>query len=217
MPPGGHRHRLLLYTFMLNRWWRATLAIGLTMLIQAAGLGGLPLLLPRFPFLWVPDWKLWLFAGAGGFALLVTLFFFLIRKAAWVQPFEKHLRVVTPFMRLNISYRRFRQTYSADMLRLFPIKKARGWRRDVLEPLVGRTVFVIEMNAFPLPRWALRIFLSPLFFPDRTARLALLVPDWLALSTEVDGFFSTYQQALRPAIEQHSASGLLTGLKDRPQ
>jgi len=213
----GHRHRLVIYTYILNRWWQATLSIGLALFIQAAGLGGLPLLLPQYPFMWVADWKLWLVAGAGGFAVLVTIILALIRKSAYVQPFENHLRLVTPFMRLNISYQRFQRTYSDEIQHLFPMKKARGWRRDVLEMFIGRTAFIIEMTSFPLPRWALRSFLCPLFFPDRTARLALLVPDWMTLSTEVDSMQSGYQGSLRSTQERNPAANLLVGFRNPPK
>lgn len=214
MPKSGHRHRLVIYTYMLNRWWRATLALGLSLLILASGLGGLPLLLPQYPFLWVDDWKLWLVGGAGGFGILITIFLAAVRKSAYVQPFVNHLRLATPFLRLNISYRRFRRTYTDEFQRLFPLKKAHGWKREMLEPLTGRTVLVIEMTSFPVPRWALRLFLSPLFFPDRMPHLALLVSDWISLSTEMDSLRGGYQESLRPAPDKNPVSSLLAGLKD---
>jgi hypothetical protein len=187
----------IVYTYMLNRWWRATLAIGLVLLALAGGLGGLPLLLPQYPFMWVDDWKLWVVGGAGGFAILMTIFLAAIRKSAYVQPFETHLRLVTPFLRLNISYRRFRRTYTAEMHELFPANKVKGQRREIVRPLAGRTVLVIEMNSFPVSGAALRLFLSPLFFPDKTPRLALLVSDWMSFSTEMESLRSTWQDSLR--------------------
>jgi len=214
MPKSGHRHRLVIYTYMLNRWWRATLALGLSLLILAAGLGGLPVLLPQYPFLWVDDWKLWLVGGAGGFAILVTILLAALRKSAYVQPFENHLRLVTPFLHLNISYRRFRRTYTDELQRLFTPMKAKGWKREMLEPLIGRTVLVIELTAFPVPRWTLSLFLSPLFFPKRTPCLALLVSDWMSLSTEIDSLLGGYQESLRPAPVQNTASSLLAGFKN---
>jgi hypothetical protein len=217
MPKNGRRHRLIIYTYMLNRWWRATLALGLSLLVLAAGLGGLPLLLPQYSFFWVDDWKLWLAGGAGGLAIIVTIFMAAVRKSAYVQPFENHLRLVTPFLRLNISYRRVRRTYADEFQHLFPLKKFKAWKREMLEPLAGRTVLVVEMTGFPVPRWTLRLFLSPFFFPDRTPRLALLVPEWMALSTEMDSLRGTYQDALRPAPEQNPAASLLAGLKNPPK
>ena len=38
MPRSGHRHHLVLYTYMLNRWWKAILGIGIVLLVLAAGL-----------------------------------------------------------------------------------------------------------------------------------------------------------------------------------
>jgi hypothetical protein len=135
--------------------------------------------------------------------------------SSWL-PSEKPLMssLVTPFLRLNISYRRFRRTYTDEFQRLFPLKKARGWKREMLGPLNGRTVLVIEMTSFPVPRWALHFFLSPLFFPDRMPHLALLVSDWMALSTEMDSLRGGYQESLRPAPDQNPASSLLAILKN---
>lgn len=217
MPRSGRRHRLVLYTYLLNRWWRALLAIGVALLILAGGLGGLPLLLPQYPFLWVSDWKLWFLGGVGGLAILLAVFLAAIRRSAYVQPFENHLRLATPFLRVDISYRRFRRTYADEFQHLFPLKKYKAWARELLEPLAGRTVLVLELTGFPVPRWTLRLFLSPFFFPDRTPRLALLVSDWIALSTEVDSFRGLYQDARRPAPEPPPAASLLSSLKKPPE
>jgi hypothetical protein len=207
----------MVYTYMLNRWWRATLATGLALLVLAAGLGGLPLLLPQYPFMWADDWKLWLVAGAGGFALVITIILAGIRKSAYVQPFEKHFTVATPFIKFNISYQRIRQTYSSEFQQLFQVKKAKGLRRDRWDPLANKTVLVLELTSLPLPRWVMKMYLSPLFFPDRTSRMALMVPDWMALSTEMDSRCGSYQESLRPVVEQSASASLLAGLKKPPK
>ncbi|MDO9128977.1 MAG: hypothetical protein Q7U34_03835 [Anaerolineales bacterium] len=41
MAKNGRRHLLIVYKYMLDRWWKATLAIGISLLALAGGLGGL--------------------------------------------------------------------------------------------------------------------------------------------------------------------------------
>jgi len=122
MLKSGHRHLLIIYKYMLDRWWKATLTIGLVLLALAGSLSGLPFLMPRSAFPRMDDWSLWGLVGAGGFAIFLTIFLASIRKSAYVQAFGDHLRLVTPFLRLNISYKRIRRTYSAEMGQLFPPK-----------------------------------------------------------------------------------------------
>jgi len=213
MPPIGHRHRLIIYTYLMNRWWRATLAIGIILLITAAGLGGLPLFLPKFPVMWVDDWKLWLAAGAGGFAIFLTIFLALLRQSAYIQPFEKYVRLTTPFLRLNISYQRLRRTYTDEFQRIFPPKKMRGWKRELVQPLAGRTALLLEFTSLPVPLWTLRLFLSQFFFPDRTLRLAILVTDWMALSSELDSLRGNYIESQRTSPQKTPVSAILTGIR----
>jgi hypothetical protein len=145
-------------------------------------------------------------AGAGGFSILLAIFLASLRKSAYVQAFGDHLRLVTPFLRLNISYRRIRRTYSAEMGQLFPPKKVGKWKRDLLRPLAARTVVILELTGFPVSPFALRMFISPFFFPDKTARLALLVPDWIAFNTELESRRGAWADASRQPAATPSSS-----------
>ncbi|MEZ0397248.1 MAG: hypothetical protein ABWK53_12570 [Anaerolineales bacterium] len=213
MPSPSRRHRLLLYTFLLNRWWRAVMACGLTLLLLTAGLALIPYYFPHFPVVWVADWILWITAGLGALTVGGALFLASIRKSAYVQVFPDHLRLVTPFLRLRIGYQRLRRTYSAEMGRLFPVNRVRGRKREILRLLASRTAVVLELRQLPLSRPALSLFLSPFFFPDKTPRMALLVSDWMAFATELDSALSVFQDRLRQSVRP-PASGLLGNLND---
>lgn len=217
MPRSGRRHTLVLYTYMLNRWWKSLLLLGIVMLGLVAGLAWLPISMPQYKFPWIEDWILWIAGGAGGFTVLAAIFIISIRKSAYVQPFPSHIRLVTPFLRMNIAYRRIRQASSAEMGRLFPPKKKRilGLHNSIMHPLAKKTAIVLEMNGWPLPRAALKLFLSPYFFPDKTSRLALLVPDWMAFSTDMESFRNNWQDGLRPAEKDPRASLLANINKSR--
>src|SRR5574339_607799 len=103
MARAGRRYPLIVYRHMLNRWWPAMIAIGLGMFALAYSEYLTPLgkLLPG----------LWQFpAAVGGLAILIGVFFWIIRYFAYVQPRPNSLKLVTPFMRLNISYKRIQKT-----------------------------------------------------------------------------------------------------------
>jgi hypothetical protein len=214
MALNGQRHRLILYTYILNRFWRRILGIGIILLGLVAALTSLPSVLPQYTPPQVADWILRLAGSVGAFAIFLGLFLVIVRKSAYVQPFDNHLRLVTPFMRMNISYRRFIQTYSARMGQLFPLENLKGQKRAFISPLANHTVIVLELKGWPLPRWALSLFLSPFFFPDTTSRLALLVPDWISFSTELESFRSAWLDSLRhlPSTPQ---SDLLASLSEK--
>lgn len=183
----GKRHPLLMYQRAMDRLWQPTLALGIL-------LGAI----------WALDWftaisvlqpggEIWLFVGAAG-CLAFSLFALLARRVAYLQPRHDHLRLITPFLRLNISYRRIRSVRSADFNQLFPPQKS-GWaERSFLEPFYGRTVVVIELNSFPLSPILLRLFLAPQMFSRQTTGLVLVVPDWMAFSTELDTMLDTWRR-----------------------
>jgi hypothetical protein len=197
MPRSGRRHCLVLYTYMLDRWWKSTLRIGILLLALAIALWFLPIQLPQYHFLWVSDLTLGLIAGAGAYAIILSVLLIFLRKSAYVQPFPAYLLLITPFLRLNISYRRILQASSVEMQHLFSFGRNKGLRKRLLRPLASQTAILLEMRGWPLPRWFLSLFLSPFFFPDRTPRMALLVPNWMDFSVDMENFRSTWLESLR--------------------
>ncbi|HZD57676.1 MAG TPA: hypothetical protein VE136_13165 [Anaerolineales bacterium] len=187
----GKRHTLLLYKRAMGRLWQATLFLGLIL----AGLwwqitsGKIPLI----------DTKngAWVLVGAV-VTLVFTLFALVARNMAYVQPYGTHIRLVTPFLRLQISYRRVRSVHPASFSKLFPPEE-RGWAEDqFLEPFYPMTVVVVELNAYPLPKPLLRLFLSRQMLASQGPGFIFLVEDWMALSTEIDTFLETYRRSRQP-------------------
>jgi hypothetical protein len=209
MADSGTRHPLTLYRFMLDRWWRATLMTGIMLLLLAAGLGGLPVVLPQYHFMRMADWQLWILAGTGAFALIFSLFLIAIRRKATIQLFEKHLRVSTPFLRLNIAYSRINHITTSEMQHLFPPKRLSRWQKEMLRPLAPRVAVVLELSGFPIPRPSMLYFLSPFFFPDKTPRLALLVPDWIKFNTELESKFGAYKDSQHQHVYDDPRARLL--------
>jgi hypothetical protein len=180
MAKGGRRYPLIVYTHMINRWWPAIFTIGLALL-------GLSWAVYSWGF---EQWRWLAFASIGGLHIFLGILLLIMRKSAYVQPFSDHLRLATPFLRLNISYKRFRRATSANMGALFPPKSVSNWQADIIQPLAKMTVLVIELNGYPMSRSMLRLFLSPLFFKDKTPHFVILVDDWMKLSAELESMRS---------------------------
>ncbi len=183
----GSRHRLLLYERVMDRLWGSTLALGLLLgaLLGYTWWTGAPVLHGQIDVL--------LLAGAV-IALGFSLFALLARRMAYVQPYRDHIRLVTPFLRTNISYRRVLSTHPSEFSQIYPPKSATWAQRRLLEPFYGKTAIVLELSSFPLPMTYLRLFLAPQMFYRRSLGLVLLVPDWMAFGTQIDSFLGTWQQ-----------------------
>jgi hypothetical protein len=197
MAKAGRRYHLVFYSHMLNRWWPATLALSIALFGAAWGVSFTPEGRAQ-PYL------VDVTAGLGGLAFVFTLFLFIIRKAAYVQPFPTYLRLVTPFLRINVSYKRFRGTTTSEMRILFPPTSLSGWRREIIAPLSSMTAIVINLNGYPVPRSFLRWFLSPFFFKDKTPHLVILVKDWLRFSSELDSMRFSNKQVQKARPRDHS-------------
>lgn len=168
---------------MLNRWWPAMIAIGLGMFALAYS----EYIEPMGRFL--PErWQL--FAAVGGLSVFIGVFFWVTRYFAYVQPFPNYLKLVTPFLRINISYKRIKKTTATEMRYLFSFKSMSGWVQDIFSPLANKTAVVIDLNGYPISPVLLRFFLSRFFFKDKTPHLVILVKDWMRFSSELDSMRS---------------------------
>ena len=197
MAKSGHRYHLVIYSHMLNRWWPATFTLSLALFAIAWGI-------MRLPEGQTQPYLANVSLGLGGLVLVFTLFLFIVRKAAYVQAFPTYLRLVTPFLRINISYKRFRGTTTSEMRALFPPTSLSGWRRDIIAPLSSMTAIVINFNGYPVSPVLLRWFLSPFFFKDKTPHIIILVKDWLRFSAELDSMRLGQRQAAKARPRDNS-------------
>ena len=181
MARGGHKFPLVVYQHLVNRWWTPMFAIGIVMFVLAYGEYSDPV------YRLVP-WRWQLPGGVGVLAILIGIFFLIIRQIAYIQPFPGYVKLVTPFLRVNISYKRIQKTTTTEMQQLFPPKSLSGWMRDIFAPLANQTAVILELKAFPISPVILRLFLSRFFFKDKTPHFVILVKDWMQLSNEMDGF-----------------------------
>jgi hypothetical protein len=185
MAKGGKKYRLLLYEHMLGRWWSTTLALAFAI----SAWGGATVYLSDSDKLPAPllshDDGVFLLV-VGGVVLLFTIFLFMIRKMAYVQLFADHFKLATPFLRLNVSYKRILSTTTTQVSSLFPPKSMSGQRQDIIAPIAGNTVIIIHLKSYPLSRAILKFFLSPFFFHDNTPHFVIMVDDWMGFSRELE-------------------------------
>jgi hypothetical protein len=182
MAKAGKRYSLLIYTRMIDRWWPAVFFLGVALIVLVYGS---PFYQDLYTQLTEPlGWMIP--AGVGVAVIAASLVMLAFRKGAYIQPLNDHFLLVTPFLRMKVSYRRILRTTTTTIYVLFPPKQMSGTKRDIIEPLSRRTAVVIELNALPLSRGALSLFLSPFFFKDDTPHLVILVQDWIGLSTDLD-------------------------------
>ncbi|GAB4547949.1 MAG: hypothetical protein Fur002_24410 [Anaerolineales bacterium] len=177
---GGRRYPLVVYTHMLDRWRPWIFGLGLALLALTAAM-----------YFYGMEQAQWVVMGSVGvFSILASFFMALIRKSAYAQPFPQYLRIATPFLRLNISYKRFRRTTSVNMGLLFPRSAVSRAQAEVLSQLASMTAILIDLNKLPMSQTALKFFLSPLFFKDKTPHIVILVEDWMRFSSDVESLRS---------------------------
>ncbi|MCC7118398.1 MAG: hypothetical protein IT310_07730 [Anaerolineales bacterium] len=202
MAKAGKKYPLVLYTTMLNRWWTAIFALGIAVLAYAFGLR------------WIGEearkWQV--LAGAGGLVTLAGLVVLTIRKFAYVQVFPTYFRLVTPFLRLNVSYKRVRRTSTTTFGALFPPKSISNWRAEIVAPLARMTAIVIDLNGYPVSRWVLPFFLSPFFFKDKTPHFVILVENWMQFSSELDSARAGGSPVVQKQVKRKENSSILSRL-----
>lgn len=179
MARGGRKYPLLVYQHMLNRWWPAMFTMGIGLFALAYG----EYMDPLSQFI---AWRWQLFAGVGGLSMLVGLLFIVLKQIAYIQAFPNYLKLVTPFLRINISYKRIRKTTTTEMRHIFPPKDFSGWVQDIFAPLANKTAVILELTGYPISRNILRLFLYRFFFKDETPHLVILVQDWMKFSAEIE-------------------------------
>lgn len=184
----GKRHSLLYYKHTMDRLWRINFLLDIAL------------------------WLTWYFRylgptidtfvlGSAVIVLIFTVFAFATRKMSYVQARQDHLRFVTPFMRLKVSYRRIKSARPNEFVKIFS-PRSLGWAdKRFLKPYFSKTALSVILDGFPLPKPILRLFFAKHFFnPQEKFGIVIVVPDWMALSTEIESFQGGWRekQSKRP-------------------
>lgn len=178
-PKPGRKHRMLLYYRTMDRVWGVSLFAGLFITGWLAAVWFQYLApLPPLPKV---------FAIGGACILFAfTVFALIARQMGSIQARQDHIRIVTPFLRLKIGYKRIKAVRPAVFGALYPPQSTSWGTRHFLEPFYPKTALIIELSSLPMSRAFLKLFLAPQMFQDKTNNLIFLVDDWMALSTEIE-------------------------------
>jgi hypothetical protein len=197
----GRRHILLIYQRMMDRLWRVTLPLGILMLAWW-NWGGRIFFAPLEP-------PIDIITLSCAIVLIFFSFFFIItRHMAYVQARQDHLRLVTPFINLKVSYQRVLSIHPVNFIQIFPPREATWSQRRFLEPFYGKTALAVELTKLPLSRNFLRLFFAPQMFLPTMPGFVLLVEDWMELSTEIDSRMGRWRQDQTPIKSSFSMYGL---------
>ena len=201
----GQRHKLLLYQSSMDQIWPASLFFGLVLMAVWFFSGRL---LPGLS----QEQDATIFIG-GVVVLAIAAFTLVSRYAAYVQAFPDHFRLITPFLRLKISYRRVTGIRATQFQALFSPQQARFFERGSLEPFYAATVVLVELTDYPLSQRSMRLFFPRHFFTPGKSGLVLLVNDWIGLSQDLDHFSLQWRQnQLNSQTRPRSGTGLLGNL-----
>ena len=202
MAKAGKKYPLVVYTTMMNRWWPAVFTLGIAVLGYAYGL--------RWMGEEARKWQI--MAGAGALVTVAGLVILTIRKFAYIQLFPTYFRLVTPFLRLNVSYKRVRRTSTTTFGAVFPPSSVSKWRAEIVQPLAKMTAIVIELTGYPVSRTALLFFLSPFFFKDKTPHFVILVENWMHFSSEFESARTGGSAVTDSQIKRKESSSILSKL-----
>ena len=117
---------------------------------------------------------------------LILIFTFVLRLRAYVQCRGAGLWVQLPFYQMNIPYLAIKATRLTELHRMFSDDQLGRGQRRFLEPVMGKTVVIVELEELPLPSLARRLWLSKAMICPNEVGLIMAVDDWLTFRTELD-------------------------------
>jgi hypothetical protein len=138
------------------------------------------------------SWAPWIFTGAI-VCFSITILVFLTRNKAYVQASSNHIRVVTPPLQINISYRRIRNVRPANLSDLYNKHRSGQAQHSSNSAYNGKTVIIVGLNNFPMSPRILRLFMPKQMFSPKETGLVLLVPEWMSLSTEIESYIAAWR------------------------
>lgn len=185
-PGNSKRHYLLPQIQTMKRLFRLTLILGLLLgflwWYSRRFNSGLPLAGPPGALL-----------AAAVLSLAFAGLAFPARKLYYVKTFPDHLRLVTPFLKLKISYRRILSSLPVDIKRYVQSSDVKKTDRKALKTYFGKTALIVKLNGFPLSPLVLRFFLPGTMFLPGDQGMLLIVKDWMGLSTELDSVSESWR------------------------
>lgn len=204
----GQRFPLLAYKRAMDRLWHITLPFSLIMVGAIMVSGNLWPIIGYIPPIPSPYDGILMVGGV--VTLAFTIFALLARNMAYVQARQDHFRLVTPFLALKVSYRRIRSIRPTQFAMIFPPDKVGRLQRKNYAYFYGMTALVIELTGYPTSPSTIRLIMGSIFLLPKSTGLVLLVPDWMALSMDIESSLGAWRQAAG-AVRRQSTTRTDTG------
>lgn len=181
------RFGLLPYQALGKRWfgpalWLIPAGILLWWIIPQA-----PRLDQRYPFVG------FIISGMG---VLIVLYTILARRAH-VSCHKNNFVVHTPLYPIAFSYQRVQMVRPTEFKSIFPPENEKNARWRLYQDIWGKTVVVINVKGYPLPKWWLRLWLHPYLMHPREVALVLPTADWMGLSRSLESMRTNWLESQR--------------------
>jgi len=170
------RFGLLPYQALAKRWFGPALWLIPAGILLWWAVPQVPQLEQRYPFLGLV---------ISAIGLLIVIYTVLARRAH-ISCHRNNFVIHTPFYPIAFSYQRVEVVRPMEFKSIFPPEKEKNARRRLYGTIWGKTVIVINVKGFPLPRWWLRLWLHPYLLHPRELAMVLPVEDWMGLSRSVE-------------------------------
>ncbi|TFG72826.1 MAG: hypothetical protein E4H27_01885, partial [Anaerolineales bacterium] len=163
------RFKLLPYQMLARRWMLPAI------LLIPAGFA-LRWCVPRFPQLNPASADLgWLISIVGVLLAVYTL----LAHQSYVSFHKDHFVIHPPFHPMAVSYNRIKLVHPIEFNLLFPQQKAKNSQYRLYDKIWGKTVPVVMLDGFPLPRWWVKLWFHPFLFHPNENGILLVVDDWM--------------------------------------
>jgi len=178
-PDHGDRFRLLVYGRMWQRW-------AFTCLLIIPASIALWWFAPQIPIISQRVKVLALVPALA--AAVIFVYTFIARNFAWVQCRKAHLAIRAPILPLSISYARIRTVRTKSFSQIYEAALQNGIRRQWLEPYLRSPALAVQLKAYPVSKFWLKLWLSPYLLDPDNPELVLVVDDWMGLSRQINDF-----------------------------
>jgi hypothetical protein len=132
-----------------------------------------------------PSARPWLALVISGVGALIFLYTILAHRAH-IRCYEDHFTLQGPLYPVVFSYHRVKSLRPTEFAKIHPPDEEKAARWRLYRDLWGKTVVVIDLNGYPLPKGWLRLWFNDYLFHPKTVGLVVLTEDWMALIRQIE-------------------------------
>ena len=136
-------------------------------------------------------------AIAGGLIVIYTL----LASHANVQCESNRLVIHAPLMIVAVSYARIVLTRPVEFRSIFPPQEEKPARSRIYHMLYGKTVPIVDLKGYPLPKWWLRLWLHPYLLHPKETALVVPVEEWMSFTRTLDSLRTRWRENRRAASQ----------------